>query len=609
MDVLSLTANFPMGRKDRSRSPLQQDLYDDPRGRDSQYREDDMHHGMAFGDQHSHWDEGHVRRGGASRTSRHQPIDAHDYRGMYDEGHQGHSDYGREQFGDDNHRGDAARYQEGNDPRSHSPSGSQQNRSRSHSPTREAGKPSDTVILEGLPFSVSSSELRESILSNTVAADFPSIDVRISASRGNRRAFVQFQEVDHAVVFMKENFPKLFVELAHSTDDVPDGKFDAYIHYARSREGREDVDLRGAGSGNWTCPTCDFSNYSTRVKCKICGGPQSTLNWQQNLTGVTDAANVPSQILVVYPLAPFVDEDMFTADIKRLELEKVENNKDNSNGAPKLKSTAPTGDTSRFGARPGSLYRTFLMRDTNTDESFKYGFAEFWTLEDATAAMTKFRMSRLFTIAACPATVSTIHMGVFVPEEREVTQAIEHTSFHPLFNPNLRVRYRDPHVYPSQRLVTTHPPGADSNGKQPGDETGEGKKSKKRKADGNLAASSTKKFVPMAGQLAMWQRKRDELRGPGDNAPGNGQGTAPATSDEQDRAPVRISLSGNGVVGEGSKPKTQAPIKISLSSTAKASVPQATPHSDLAPLEPAGATTSSEPGQPSQETATVSTNQ
>lgn len=89
---------------------------------------------------------------------------------------------------------------------------------------------------------------------------------------------------------MKEHYPKLCLELAHSTDDVPDGKFEAYIHYARNRESREDVDPRAAGGSNWICPTvstcdshtyhfpdglqCDFSNYSTRLKCKICGGPQ-----------------------------------------------------------------------------------------------------------------------------------------------------------------------------------------------------------------------------------------------------------------------------------------------------------------------------------------------
>lgn len=406
-------------------------------------------------------------------------------------------------------------------------------------------------------------QLRESILSNSIAAEFPSIDVRVSASKGHRRAFVQFQEVDHAVTFMREHYPKLLVELSHPTDDVPEGKFDAYIHYARSRDTRDEPDARGGPADNWICPTCDFSNYSTRTKCKICGGPQAAPAWQLSLTGVADAADVPSQILVVYPLASFVNENMLADDMKRLELVKPENPKDSSNGAPKLKSTAPTGDTTGYGARPGSLHRVFLMRDVNTNESFKYGFAEFWTVEDATAAMTKFRKSRSFTVAACPVTVSSTHMGVFVPEQREVTPEIEHLSFNPLFNPSIRVCYRDFHVYPSQQVVTTQPPEGESTSKRPTDEAND-KKLKKRKADGSLPASSTKKMVPMAGQMAMWQRKRDELRD------GHDQGSDKPELSDVNRTPLRISLSGSGADG----PKAQSVIKISISGASKIGAPE-----------------------------------
>lgn len=310
--------------------------------------------------------------------------------------------------------------------------------------------------------------------------------------------------------------------------------------------------------------------------------------WQQSLTGVTDAADVPSQILVVYPLAPFVNEDMLANDIKRLELTKPDNNKDNPNGTPKLKSTAPSGDTSGYGARPGSLHRVFLIRDTNTDESFKYGFAEFWTVEDAAAAVTKFQKLRSFSVAACPATVSNTHMGVFVPEDRETTPATERMSFHPLFNTSLRVRYRDPRVYASQQLVTEHPPQGDGTSQAPGDETAD-KKTKKRKADGSLPASSTKKSVPMAGQMAMWQRKRDELRG-------EKHGNASEASDP-DRPPIRLSAANSGALLDGSK--SQGPIKISLSGVTKLGAAQDVAQSRPNASEPATAMTSA-----SAETAT-----
>jgi RNA-binding protein 5/10 len=409
---------------------------------------------------------------------------------------------------------------------------------------------------------------------------------------------VQFQEIDHAVTFMREHYPKLLVEMTHSTDDVPEGKFDAYIHYARSRDSRDATDVRGIPGADWTCPTCDFSNFSTRIKCKICGGPQAAPAWQLNLTGMADASDVPAQILVVYPLASFVTEDMLANDMKRLELVKPEKDKDASNGGPKLKSTAPTGDTTGYGARPGSLHRVFLMRDTSTDESFKYGFAEFWTVEDATAAMTKFQKSRSFTVAACPVTVASTHMGVFLPEEREVVPTIEHMSFNPLFNPSLRVRYRDYHVYPSQQIVAEQPPEGDRLSKAREEEEND-KKSKKRKAEGNLAASSTKKSAPvMAGRMAMWQQKSNELREEKEARPVKSSRPGKAEFSDVNRTPLRINLSGSST--DVAKP--QSAIKISITGTAKLDTPElAAPDKQASPEEAGTPGTSTQPASISEE--------
>lgn len=71
---------------------------------------------------------------------------------------------------------------------------------------------------------------------------------------------MQFQEVDHAVTFMREHYPKLLVEMTHSTDDVPEGRFDAYIHYARSRDSRDATEVRGISGGDWTCPTVSVAS-------------------------------------------------------------------------------------------------------------------------------------------------------------------------------------------------------------------------------------------------------------------------------------------------------------------------------------------------------------
>lgn len=276
------------------------------------------------------------------------------------------------------------------------------------------------------------------------------------------------------------------------------------------------------------------------------------------MTGAEDAADAAdaiSQILVVYPLASFVTEDMLAKDLKLLE--KSEEPKAAASGPTKLKSTAPTADASRHGARPNSLHRVFLMRDANSGESFKYAFAEFWTLEDATAAVAKFRVTRTFTVAGCSVTVAPTHMGVFVPEEREPTPRIEHMSFNPLFNPSLRVRYRDSHLFPSQSVVTSEPPPDVKTGesKPNEDEQSDPKRQKKRKADGNLAASTLKKQVPMAGQMAVWQRKHDELHVGSDGRPAHPDGDrSDFTTKSDGKTPIKISLSNSTKLGASSNP-------------------------------------------------------
>ncbi|TDZ38670.1 RNA-binding protein 5 [Colletotrichum spinosum] len=384
---------------------------------------------------------------------------------------------------------------------------------------------------------------------------FPAVDIRLPSGRGQRRAFVQFEQVDGAVEFVKENYPKLVLDFGGMVDGDADGMTSIYIHYARNRDDGERESKAGYAS-NWTCPTCDFSNYATRSRCKNCSGlPMDPSQYRHLLTGESDAADTPSQILVFFPLASSVTEEVFAGGAAKLELAQKSAVQKNSGDGPKLKSTAPTGDASGYGAKPGSLHRIFLMRDHETNESFNFGFAEFWTIEDALAAQQKFKMMREFTIASKPVTVSTIHLGVFVPELREVTRNIERISFNPLFNPSLRVKYWEPHVFPSQKIINASPPGGGSANDNKTDANDE-KKSKKRKAEGALA-SSAKKAVPMAGQMAFWQRRHDEIH----------EGKRPAGSEGgDDRGPPKVALSGANAISTG-------PIKISLSGASLGSAP------------------------------------
>ncbi|GJC97474.1 G-patch domain-containing protein [Colletotrichum higginsianum] len=437
-------------------------------------------------------------------------------------------------------------------------------------------------------------------------SNYPAVDIRLPSGRGQRRAFVQFDNVDDAVEFVKENYPKLTLDFAGLVDGDADGMTSIYIHYARSRDDAE-RDNRAGLSPNWNCPMCDFSNYATRSRCKNCGGPPTGTMLPHNplpcapevvltspdpsqyrhlLTGESDAADTPSQILVFFPLATAVNEDVFSAGASKLQLVQKPAASRGSGDQPKLKSTAPTGDASGYGARPGSLHRTFLMRDQDTNESFNFGFAEFWTVEDALAAMQKFKMMREFTIASQPVTVSTIHLGVFVPELREVNRAIERISFNPLFNPSIRVKYWEPHVYPSQRVITQAPPGGTSADGSKTDANDESKKTKKRKADGSMPSSTAKKSVPMAGQMAFWQRRHDEIhegKRVADLPVGNDNGGDQRQSEE--RAPIKIPLSGSNAISTG-------PIKISLTgaSLSRSPAPTATPPSEATARESGGPT-------------------
>lgn len=161
MDDLSFSADFPTGRRDHSRSPPRQAFRDEPRGRDSRHRDDDMRYDREYDRRQGRPDDGYSRRGPRYNANANANArDEHDYGGMYDDGgYTGKEDYGRDRYENERHRGGKGRYRDEDDPNSRSPSGSYDNRSRSHSPTREAGKPSDTVILEGLPFSISSNEV------------------------------------------------------------------------------------------------------------------------------------------------------------------------------------------------------------------------------------------------------------------------------------------------------------------------------------------------------------------------------------------------------------------------------------------------------------------
>lgn len=214
ISILSLKkANLPTGR-DRSGSPARQ------------HRRDDMDEDR---DHHRDYNERrHDRRQDDRRQDYRRRDDDHDYSNMYDD-----------------------------EPRS-------RRRSRSRSPRQDAGRPSDTIILEGLPFGMSQHELRECLLTQSIASEYPSIDVRIASSRGQRRAFVQFGDLDSAAHFVDEHYPRLLLKLQTPTDEAPEGTFKAYLHYARSRDEHEPRPANtnnNAHTNDWICPQVSHAKY------------------------------------------------------------------------------------------------------------------------------------------------------------------------------------------------------------------------------------------------------------------------------------------------------------------------------------------------------------
>lgn len=222
----------------------------------------------------------------------------------------------------------------------------------------------------------------------------------------------------------------------------------------------------------------------------------------------------PSQFLVIRNLPPTISETNLAVGVKKLYVAKEDEPKQAAGAPPKLKSTAPVGNTTGLGAKPGSLSRVFMIRDRYNDAGCRYGFAEFSTLDDARAAMAKFNASPQFTIGSKPVSVAYIHSGVFIPYFKPVTDHDRKFTFTVSHNPSLLLSYWNPSVYASEFTIFSE----NLYEEKPTDEArseqaASAKDSKKRKADKELTAPTGKKVIAMAPQLAKWANKHAELRG------------------------------------------------------------------------------------------------
>jgi len=174
-------------------------------------------------------------------------------------------------------------------------------------------------------------------------------------------------------------------------------------------------------------------------------------------TGDSDASpdDSASQFILLRGLEPGVNEELLAKGVSKLYKSKPITAPVDSQTAKKTKIASTTNDAS-LGAKDGSLRRVLLVRDRKTNDSWRYGFAEFNTVEDAQAAMIKYKASDKFTISSKPVQVSYIHAGVFVPVLHPFGEEFAKFTFSPLSNPAVKLMYWDEAAYASELPITVN---------------------------------------------------------------------------------------------------------------------------------------------------------
>ncbi|KAH0551440.1 hypothetical protein GP486_007344 [Trichoglossum hirsutum] len=363
-------------------------------------------------------------------------------------------------------------------------------------------------------------------------------------------AFCRFSTVSSSTAFLERNYPHIYLGSPES-----DGEVKVRIAFSRERDDR-DRPLRG--EDEWKCRACGLPNYARRVECFRCKAPRTggfgkmkatklcelakirsevtttghlTHNKPSHFTnnGDSDVSpdGVPSQFLLIRGLEHSVNEELLAKGVAKLYKASGGSSPSGASSAKKqgAKVASTTADAN-LGAKEGSLKRVLIVKDRQTDESWRYGFAEFGSPEDSQAALTKFNSLEKFTISSKPVLVSYIHAGVFVPVYN-ISNSVERYTFSPLSNPSLKLAYWDEEAYVSELSLEAENPEsrADASGDSKKNPQGhavaekEGSKkpvkepegkTKKRKAETGTGASN-KKSVP--AHLQFWYNRHAELHG------------------------------------------------------------------------------------------------
>lgn len=89
----------------------------------------------------------------------------------------------------------------------------------------------------------------------------------------------------------------------------------------------------------------------------------------------------PSQFLLFRGLEPSVTEELLAKGVAKLYKPSNASGQGQANSQKKGAKVASTTGDSNLGAREGSIRRVLLVRDRKSNESWRYGFAEFATVD------------------------------------------------------------------------------------------------------------------------------------------------------------------------------------------------------------------------------------
>lgn len=278
-------------------------------------------------------------------------------------------------------------------------------------------------------------------------------------------------------------------------------------------------------------------------------------------TGDSDVSpqNQPSQFLLFRSLETGVTEELLAKAVSKLYRQTSSPPTGVSQPANKPKITS-TSSTTNLGAKEGSLKRVLLVRDRTTNDSWKYGFAEFASVDDASAALAKYNATDKFTISSKPVMISYIHTGVFVPAPHSLSPEMEQFTFSPLSNPSLKLIYWDQAAYVHEFMVAKKESNLDKIKKRVQEAAAKANKGasegllgapkelaeKKRKAEKEMPSSNKKTVAP---HLQFWTNRHAEIHGlpPAEKAPervfGDGKDAGQALNAPADDEPPSRSFS------------------------------------------------------------------